>query len=102
MKNECPVEEISFDLEPLVDNFIKNSFKDLEEIKMAIGQKDYETLGRLGHNVKGSAYNYGFDILAGIGKKIEKAAAFRDDSKLESGIAEFEQYLERVQVVFKD
>lgn len=96
------VEKISSELEPLTKSFMNNSYIDLEHLKNAYKSKDYKAVERLGHNIKGSALNYGFDLLAEIGKEIEKAALLKSDNEIEALFDRFEYYMKNVQVKYKD
>lgn len=94
------VEQIDSSLEELMDRFFSNSAKDLAKMQGVLEIRDYETLSRLGHTVKGTGYGYGFRGLGEIGGKLEKAAKASDPKSCQRQIDRIKWYLENVRVEF--
>lgn len=92
---------VAKDLEDLIPTFMKNRSKELETLRTALAGGDLETLRQLGHRMKGVGNSYGFEKVSVLGKQIEDGA--RDDNRagLESCIAEYADYLARVQIVYE-
>lgn len=90
---------VEADLMPLIPGFLENRRLDLEAIRTALSQGDVETIQRLGHNMKGAGAGYGFDGVTELGAALEDAAKQRDRVRLQALLAEFEGYLDRVEVV---
>ncbi len=89
------------DLAELIPGYIENRRKDILSIKENIGNKNFKSIGMLGHSMKGSGGGYGFDYVSEAGKLIEDAAMDSDVESLEAQIIKLEDYLNRVEVVFE-
>lgn len=92
---------VAKDLEDLVPTFLKNRAKELETLRTALGAGDFEQLRQLGHRMKGVGNSYGFEKVSQLGKQIEDGAKASDKAGLEARIAEYADYLARVQVVYE-
>ncbi len=89
------------ELEDIVPIFLVNRRKDLETLHTALTEQDFETISLLGHRMKGDGGGYGFDTITEIGGAMELAAARRDHPAIERHIAELEDFLARVTVVYR-
>ncbi len=89
------------DLAELIPGYIENRRKDILSIKENIGSKNFESIGMLGHSMKGSGGGYGFNYISEVGKLIEDAARDSDVESLEAQIVNLEDYLNRLDVVFE-
>ena len=94
------VVQIDPDLEDLIPTYLGNRRKDVEAICKALGEKDLETIERLGHTMKGSGGGYGFDIISAIGANLEQAAKENSLDKIKSSLNELSDFMDRVQVVY--
>lgn len=92
---------VAKDLEDLVPTFLKNRGKELETLRAALAAGDVEQLRQLGHRMKGVGNSYGFEKVSALGKRIEDGAKAVDRPGLEACIAEYTDYLARVQVVYE-
>lgn len=92
---------VARDLEDLIPTFMKNRRKELDNLRNAIAAADFEQLRQLGHRMKGVGVSYGFERISALGKAIEDGARGRDKSLLESSVAQYEDYLARVQVSYE-
>ena len=61
---------------------------------------DFESLRLGGHSLKGSGGGYGFTQLTTIGAAIEVAAKARDAAAIAPLLAEYADYMRRVEVTF--
>ncbi len=89
------------DLEDIVPGFLENRRKDIVSLQTAIPRGDFETIRMLGHRLKGDGGGYGFDAISEIGAAIEHAAARRDAPALTQQAQALEDYLNRVEVVYR-
>ena len=62
---------------------------------------DFEQLRQLGHRMKGVGNSYGFAHVSTIGKLIEDGARSGDRAGLQATIAEYGEYLSRVQIKYE-
>ncbi len=99
--SELPVVEyIDAGLADLLDRFFELSRSDLQTMREAVGERDFETLTRLGHTVRGTGHGYGFSGMGEIGHAIEQAAQGRDVDALNTHMDRMDRYLSTVRVEF--
>ena len=92
---------VARDLEDLIPTFMKNRRKELDNLKNALAAADFEQLRQLGHRMKGVGVSYGFERISALGKAIEDGARSGDRSMLESSVAQYDDYLARVQIAYE-
>ena len=92
---------VAKDLEDLIPVFMKNRHKELETLRVALAAADFEQLRQLGHRMKGVGNSYGFTRVSVLGKHIEDGARSGDRASLEATIANYDDYLAKVQVAFE-
>jgi HPt (histidine-containing phosphotransfer) domain-containing protein len=92
---------VAKDLEDLVPTFMKNRGKELEALRAALAAADFEQLRQLGHRMKGVGNSYGFEKVSLLGKQIEDDAKAGDRGGLDARLAEYADYLARVQIVYE-
>ncbi|MBF0623508.1 MAG: Hpt domain-containing protein [Magnetococcales bacterium] len=95
------VVRIDHDLEEIVPGYLKNRWNDVEAMRNALKQGDFESLRVLGHRMKGSGAGYGFDAITEIGRGVENAAKTSQAGEIAQGIQDLVAYLERVEVVYE-
>ncbi len=83
----------------LVPNFLKNREKDIKEVEDSLKRKDFETIERLGHSMKGSGSIYGFDGISELGKRIESSAKNKNSEEIQDSLSELKHYLTRIEIV---
>jgi HPt (histidine-containing phosphotransfer) domain-containing protein len=89
------------DLSDLILGFLQRKHGDCNAILQAVPIRDYDSVLRIAHRIKGEGGSYGFDAMTEIGRSIEQAAALGDDRSVIRLVAELLSYLERVDVVFQ-
>jgi|GEM_PF-458627 len=94
------IAHVDADLRNFVPAFIQGKTEDGHSILEALEREDYETVRRLGHNMKGSGAAYGFKAVTDIGRAVEQAAKAKKPEVIRNRIAELLRYLERVEVVY--
>ena len=92
---------VAKDLEDLIPTFMKNRSKEVETLRAALAAGDFEQMRQLGHRMKGVGNSYGFEKVSALGRQIEDGARAGDRAGLEARIAEYTDYLARVQVVYE-
>lgn len=93
---------ISREREDIVPIFLANRSKDIQTLRTALAEKDFPTIQTLGHRMKGDGGGYGFDQISTIGAVMELAAQRHDHQAIEQHIAELEDFLKRVDVVYQE
>jgi HPt (histidine-containing phosphotransfer) domain-containing protein len=80
-------------LQDLIPGFIDKRRQDLPKFAEALAAADYETVRKLGHNLKGTGASYGFDLLSEFGAQIEEAAKLQDRATIHAKVEELTRYL---------
>ncbi|MBU4319175.1 MAG: response regulator [Proteobacteria bacterium] len=93
--------KVERDLEDLIPGFLANRAKDIEDIKKALDQRNYETIRILGHSMKGAGGGYGFDYITETGRALENAANENKPEKVMQVVKDLSAFLDRVHVVFE-
>jgi HPt (histidine-containing phosphotransfer) domain-containing protein len=92
---------VAKDLEDLIPVFMRNRHKELDSLKVALAAADFEQLRQLGHRMKGVGNSYGFAHVSTMGKNIEDGARSGDRAGLQAIIAEYGEYLAKVQITYE-
>jgi len=92
---------VARDLEDLIPVFLKNRHKDLDILRAALAAADFEQLRQVGHRMKGVGNSYGFNHVSTLGKSIEDGARSGDRAALEARVAEYAEYLSKVQIAYE-
>ena len=87
-------------LQELIPGYLENRGKDLLVYRQALENENFDTIGILGHSMKGSGGGYGFNDLSSIGRAIEKAAMNKDKESIRQSIIDLEEFLKRLEVVY--
>jgi HPt (histidine-containing phosphotransfer) domain-containing protein len=93
--------KVEKDLEDLIPTFMRNRLKEVDTLRIALASLDFEQLRQLGHRMKGVGNSYGFERVSTLGRLIEDGARSGDRANLSARIAEYRDYLARVQVVYE-
>jgi len=89
-------------LQAAVPGYLESRRRDLQAISKALDEADYETIRTLGHKMHGSGAGYGFPEITAIGEHLELAAESRNDQNIRSETAILSQYLDTVEVAFRN
>jgi HPt (histidine-containing phosphotransfer) domain-containing protein len=89
------------ELEDLVPVFMKNRRKEIETLRAALAAADFEQLRQLGHRMKGVGNSYGFARVSDFGRMIEDGARSGDRASLTAHIADYSEYLSKVEVKYE-
>lgn len=92
---------IEQDFAPMVPRFMENRHKELSAMQEALTRRDYETIRRLAHGMKGAGGSYGFDGLTTFGGAVEQAAKSAEEEDVKTGLASIAAYLSCVDIVFE-
>ncbi|MFW5498477.1 MULTISPECIES: Hpt domain-containing protein [unclassified Maridesulfovibrio] len=94
------VERIDKDLQGLIPGFMEITQKEIKDLEQALAIGEMSVAARIGHNIKGSALNYGFVHLGDIGRRIESSAAQNRQKKVQAELKVLRDYVDRVEVIF--
>jgi HPt (histidine-containing phosphotransfer) domain-containing protein len=93
--------KVDKDLEDLIPTYMSTRRKELEALRAALAAADFERLRQLGHRMRGVGNSYGFDDVTDLGKLIEDGARAGDKAGLEKHIAQYGDYLSRVEIAYE-
>ena len=88
------------DLESLIPRFLDRRHKEIVAFRAQLAAGDFEALRLGGHSLKGSGGGYGFQQLTNIGAAIEIAAKAKDAAAIEPLLAQYADYMLRVEVTY--
>jgi HPt (histidine-containing phosphotransfer) domain-containing protein len=83
----------------LIPGFLQNRRQDVSAMLDALDRGDFETVGDLGHDMKGAGGSYGFQTITDIGAALAQAADSLDNDASRKWMGELSRYLDRVEVV---
>lgn len=89
------------DLEQIIPIFLENRRQDVQTLRASMAGQDFETIGILGHRMKGDGGGYGFDAISEIGGAIELAVRRRDCTAIEQLTTQLANFLERLTVFYR-
>jgi PAS domain S-box-containing protein len=84
------------DIEDLVPRFIENQKLTAKRILELSDSGDFESLKRVGHNMKGTGKGYGFEVISAFGASLERAAAQSAGDDVARIARDLQTYLSRV------
>ncbi len=83
----------------LIEIFYTSSNTILENILIAIEKKDFESIHRNAHSLKGSSANLLFSNVAKIAQEIEDAAAHKKNYSYKEQVLNIKDILKRTQII---
>jgi HPt (histidine-containing phosphotransfer) domain-containing protein len=89
------------DLEVLVHRFLARKRDDLDRARAALAAGDFETIRRIGHDLKGAGEGFGFPELSAFGAALERAAVLHNERALGDELVAVDQFLSRLRITFK-
>ncbi|WP_415718097.1 Hpt domain-containing protein [Maridesulfovibrio sp.] len=94
------VEKIDKDLKVLIPGFMEITQQEIEDLRQALDSGDLKSTARIGHNIKGSALNYGFQHLGDIGLRIESQSVQQNIDGVRAEFESLKKYVEQVEVEY--
>jgi HPt (histidine-containing phosphotransfer) domain-containing protein len=79
----------------LQERFLKHREQDLEVVIAAMQSCDFESIGRIGHNMRGTGASYGHADLSAIGESLEAAGDAKDLGRTAQQLALLAAWIER-------
>ncbi len=81
--------------EEIKHKYLERRVKDLDVCFESLKKKNFMSLERVGHRLKGSATTFGHPELSSIGEKLERSAGMEDAPQVEAVLKEFNVWLKR-------
>lgn len=85
-------------LKGLIPTYLSRRWEDVTNITQELATGGFRAIGRIGHNLKGTGYGYGFGGIAEIGAALERAAEAENAGEIRLQILALQDYLTRVRV----
>jgi HPt (histidine-containing phosphotransfer) domain-containing protein len=79
----------------LIPKFLANRRRDAAAARACLGRGDFDTIARIGHNMRGNGPSYGFAEIADLGEHMEAAAERRDTQRVLEQIDSLDAWLRR-------
>ncbi len=92
------VVEVDAQIASLVPRFLANRAADVDRIRAALAQGDFEALRKAAHGMKGSGGGYGFPEISRLGAAMEEGARQRDAAALAALVDRLAAYLAGVEI----
>ena len=83
----------------LIPVFLHNCRQNVIAMLDALDRGDFETVGILGHGMRGAGGSYGFQAITDIGAALEQAAESADTDASRKWVGELSGYLDRVEII---
>jgi CheY-like chemotaxis protein len=93
---EDGVVRVDPDILDLVPRFVENQKSAATRVVELARSGDFDTVRRIGHNMKGTGKGYGFDVVSACGASLEQAAARTAGEDVERIARELASYLDAV------
>jgi HPt (histidine-containing phosphotransfer) domain-containing protein len=92
---------VAKDIADLIPQFLGNRRKEIDSLSGALAAADFEQLRQLGHRMRGVGNSYGFELVSLLGERIEQGARNSDHAAIDRCIAQYRDYLDRVQISYE-
>jgi HPt (histidine-containing phosphotransfer) domain-containing protein len=84
----------------LVPRFLAHRAADVDKIRAALADADFEAIRVAAHGMKGAGGAYGFREISRLGAAMEESARQRDAAGITALVAGLEEYLGRIEVKY--
>ncbi len=88
--------------EELTPPYLNKRKEELVLLQSCFDQGNIDHIQKLAHKIAGSGGSYGLPEISTLGKDIELAAIAGNNEELKVLLDKFTQYLQEIEVVFKD
>lgn len=68
------IETVDSEIRALVPNYLRRRRDEVEKLKCLLRDGDYMAIKEIGHNLKGTGFGFGFQVLSDLGEQLETAA----------------------------
>jgi CheY-like chemotaxis protein len=90
-----PLDKINLDesILPLVPDYLKSRIEDIQKIRQALENNNFNVIEDLGHKMKGSGKCYGFEKISMFGHRIEIFAREGNADEIAESVGQMQEYL---------
>ena len=91
---------ISDILKDLIPGFLASRNDELVQMQKLVDEKNFEAIAKLGHKLKGSSLNYGFNTLGQMCTDFEQAGHDKDIKKTQALVSQVQEHLKNIEIIF--
>jgi len=100
-QGERIIVHVDADLEDLLPGFLQDWEEEVRAMREALEKNNYETIRKLGHDMKGIGGSCGLDVITDMGNGLAEAAKAMDQDLIRKNLDTLSGYLERVEFVYE-
>ena len=93
--------QVDADLAALLPGFLKDWQKEVSTMREALEKNNYETIRKIGHDMKGIGGSCGLDEITDRGGRLAEGARAMDRESIRKNLDRLAGYLERVEFVYE-
>ena len=97
--NDEPVDIADPFAKRLMVRYLGRREADLESLRSALADSDFDRIRIKGHNLYGSGSAYGLDRISELGNSLEAAATAKDPGAIAEQIDALESYVRRLRII---
>ncbi|MGZ3726874.1 MAG: Hpt domain-containing protein [Pseudobdellovibrio sp.] len=86
------------ELRDLIPGYLERRRLEIEDLRLFLSERDYETIGKIGHKLKGNGSSFGFDHITELGELIMIAAKNKNSVEIEKLIIELEKEVAEIRL----
>lgn len=99
--DERIIVHVDADFEDLLPGFLKDWEEEVRTMREALEKNNYETIRKMGHDMKGIGGSCGLDDITDIGSGLAEGAKAMDQELIRKNLDMLSGYLERVEFVYE-
>ena len=100
-RSERIIVHVDSELEDLLPGFLEDWKEEVGFMREALEKNDYETIRKLGHDMKGIGGSCGLDVITDMGRGLAEMAKAIDPEVIRNNLDTLSCYLERVEFVYE-
>ena len=100
-RDEKIIVHVDADLEDLLPACLQDWEEEVRAMREALEKKNYETIRKLGHDMKGIGGSCGLDVITDMGSGLAESAKAMDHELIHKNLDTLSDYLERVEIVYE-
>jgi len=100
-RGERIVVHVDADLEDLLPGFLQDWKEEVRAMREALEKNNYETIRRLGHDMKGVGGSCGLDVITDMGSALAEGAKAMDQELIRKNLDTLSGYLERAEFMYE-
>ena len=100
-ERERIIVHVDIDLKDIIPGFVTDWRQEIETMRKALENGQYETISSLGHDMKGTGGACGFDVVTDVGRRLESAAKDHNADAVRRHLDTLSSYLEQVDIVYE-